>query len=396
MEWDQRTRGWRASFGGLLFFAMAVGVFINSALSVLSPYIRADLDLSRAQIGTLATIVSLMAAVSSPFIGVVVDALGARRVLTLGFVMVAGSLALLGASPSYGVMIVAVAIAGIAVAVGNPSTNKLIAAEVPAGRQGLYVGIKQSGGQLNWALAGALLPLLASAFGWRRSLGLGVGFAALGVAALWLLLPHEPRTSMRAVAADRSGSVGSYTRWLCGYAFFMSAGMAASNTYLPLYAHEQVGMSEGSAGLLMTITAFMSMATRVLWARGTEGVLASPGRPLALMSAVSIVATAVIAASSTVGVGTLVVGALLFGSSATAWGSLVMLVVLVRAGTKHTGRASGMVLLAGHGGLVATPILFGYIVDKREGNYGAAWITVTVAYCIAAGIAVAWQRVTRN
>ncbi len=115
-----------------------------------------------------------------------------------------------------------------------------------------------------------------------------------------------------------------------------------------------------------------------------------------MMSAVSIVATAVIASSSTTGVGALILGALLFGSSATAWGSLVMLVVLVRADTKHTGRASGMVLLAGHGGLVATPILFGYIVDKRDGNYGAAWITVAVAFFIAAGIALAWQRITRS
>ena len=43
--WDERSWGWRWSFGVMLFLAMGVSSFLNSALAVLAPFIIDDLDI---------------------------------------------------------------------------------------------------------------------------------------------------------------------------------------------------------------------------------------------------------------------------------------------------------------------------------------------------------------
>ncbi|MCB0993665.1 MAG: MFS transporter, partial [Acidimicrobiales bacterium] len=285
--WTDRSAGWRWGFGVLLFLSMAVGAFLNSALSVLAPFLRDDVGLSRAQLGGLATVISLVAALGSPLAGTVVDSLGPRRMLVVGGGGVLASLVLLASVSSFPWMLAAVTLTGAALAVGNPATNKLIAQHVPAGHQGLLMGIKQSGGQLNWVLAGSILPSVAVAAGWRWSLGIGMALAATNIVVVRAVLPREAPVRRQRPGADGSAPLGSLIAWMSAYAFLMASGTVAVNLYLPLFAHESVGISERQAGLVAAGMAVVSIATRIVWSHRLERVSA-PGIALAVMAALSV------------------------------------------------------------------------------------------------------------
>src|SRR5699024_189298 len=64
----------------------------------------------------------------------------------------------------------AMVVAGFAMALGNPLTNRLIATNVAAPHRGLFTGIKQAGVPSVLFLAGLALPALALYIGWRGAL----------------------------------------------------------------------------------------------------------------------------------------------------------------------------------------------------------------------------------
>ena len=63
------------------------------------------------------------------------------------------------------------AVAGVANAVTQPAINLFVAEQIPADRQGLGFGIKQSGIPAAILMSGLALPVLALPLGWRVTLG---------------------------------------------------------------------------------------------------------------------------------------------------------------------------------------------------------------------------------
>ena len=73
---------------------------------------------------------------------------------------------------------------GLANAASHPATNLSLAGEVPAGRQGLSFGVKQSAIPAATLLAGLAVPSIALTFGWRWAFA---GGAALALAVAFLV-----------------------------------------------------------------------------------------------------------------------------------------------------------------------------------------------------------------
>lgn len=102
---------------------------------------------------------------------------------------------------------------GLALAVGNPVTNKLVALHVLPAARGLVMGIKQSGVQIGAFLAGMLLPALAGVLGWRWALGAAALAAGVsGAAALMAVPPAGARTA--AAAGTARLRADERIRWL--------------------------------------------------------------------------------------------------------------------------------------------------------------------------------------
>jgi predicted MFS family arabinose efflux permease len=388
-----RSLAWKVGFAALLAAAMAAGTVIVQVIGVLAPFLIADLGLSRSQLGLLVAASAGMGAVASLPAGRVTDALGGRRVLAGTFGVAAVGLAVLSLARSFPWAIGATLLAGLANAACNPSTNKLLAVHLSLGQRGLITGVKQSGVQVGYFLAGALLPTGALVLGWRPAVGLVAAVVAVVMALTYRLIPPDPPSPL---PSDAEAGPYRYTpaiRWLAAYGFLMGAGVAGVVSYLPLYAHEALGLSVTAAGGVAAFAGLVGVPARIIWSRQSERV-GHFSSPLLLIALLSVVATlAIWGAGGRVLL--LWAGALAAGVSLLAWNAVGMLAVVAEAHTRHTGRASGLVLFGFLAGFMVSPVVFGLSVDLT-GSYGPGWAGTALIFVVAAGVARAWRGTSRG
>lgn len=387
---------WRIAFGVALTLAMAVATFIQFALGALGPALTADLGLTRLQFGSLSTVFFAVGALASPFVGRLVDAVGGRRVMIALFSLDAVSFLAMAASPSYLWLLAAVAIGGMAISASNPVTNQLVAVHIPrGGGQGTIMGVKQSGVQVGAVIAGVGLPVAAATTGWRAGIAMATVLAVGGALLSALVLPR-PEHGPQAPAAERLSGAPPVpaVRWLIPYAFFMGAGVAAAAAYVALFAHERLGFSQVRAGLVLALMGAVAVVARIVWAREAERA----GRvvlPLALIGGLAVVSTVLLVVAEAVGQALVWVAAVGVGVSGSAWNSVAMLAIVRETDQRLAGRASGRVLSAFYVGLLASPVVFGAIVDATD-SYRLAWSFVALLFLAGAVVTFAWYRARRT
>jgi len=380
-----------------LALGMAVALLPSYTLGVLGPFLTADLEISRTALGALTTVLFTVGAGLSPVAGPLVDRLGGRFLLAVMFAVGAVSTAAAAAAPNYPALLAAVAVAGVGVALGNPATNQLVAVHVAPLRQGLAVGVKQSGVQAGAFLAGAALPAVATTLGWRAALLTGTVLALAGLLATALLVPPASPQAAPPAAPLAPPSAGSSGRaplpasvgWLGVYALLMGIGVGAVGAYLPLYVVERLQLGTGVGGLAAGLIGLVGIVARVLWGRRADASATPVPVSLAWLAAGAVLAVALLWGSAVLGVWALWAGAAAFGASAVAWNAVGMLAVVRDVAPGVSGRASGRVLFGFYAGFVASPVGFGWTVDRTR-TYTLGWALVTAAFAAAALLAVRW------
>jgi predicted MFS family arabinose efflux permease len=371
----------------VLTAAMTFSMLPLFLLGALAPALIREFHLVRPLLGVLVTAGFGVAALLSLVIGPVVDAFGARRsVITLCTVS-AIALTVFATATHYAVLVLAVAVAGVPQALANPSTNKIIATTVAPRRRALLIGIKQSGVQLGAFAAGLPLAWLAEVLDWRVAVGVAACFA-LVFAAACLLLPADP-SPPRAPALTVSFSAGPTVWWLLGFSVLLGSGIAAINTYVALFAVQELGVTALVAAALVAVLGVTGILGRVGWSR-----VVSANRPPATVL-VPLCSAAVLAALSLLlapyaWAGLVWVGVLGTGGFAVASNALSMLAVVASSTPQRTGRDSALVSAGFFGGFAVGPALFGLLVEVT-GGYPAAWALVAVEFAAAAGVAAAWR-----
>ena len=387
----ERSTAWRIGFTTVLTLAMAIATFPQFALGALGPVLVDDLELSRAGLGSLSTAFFIVATPASSFVGHLGERLGGRRLLALLFAVATASLVSMAIAPSYPWLLVAVGLGGLAIAASNPSTNALIAGHLPSGRRGAVVGLKQSGVQVGSFIAGAVLPGLALAIGWRNAVLLVAVLSGAGLVGAITVVPRDPATTRR---SREAGGPSTVVRWLVPYAFFMGAGVSATTAYLALYANETLGMSEATAGALLAVVGAVGVVARILWGRAAERRPTIAG-PLAVLTIAALASVALVWLATYAGAWLVWPAAVGVGATAAAWNSVGMLAIVRETAGRGTSRASGHVLTGFYAGLLVMPIAFGALVDTT-GTYSPAWGLTLVTLAVALGLALAWRRAGRT
>lgn len=379
----------RVAFGAALAASMSIGPFAVNAVGAMSPLVVPDLGLTRTELGSLATVTFAVAAATSILGGRQVDFFQARRV-TMGVFVVGGSAAATMASATALPWLWAgAALGGATQAIANPVTNQLISDHLPPGRQGVFVGVKQSGVQMGQALIGFALPSLAVVVGWRGSMSVGVALAALGIVAVRLVLPATPGQGRAHPDAARA-RLEPMVWWLAGYTCLIGMTVQAVMIFAPLYAFERVGLSAQVAGMATGVLGATGIVARIMWSRAAER-LDAPVRTLTVLAAIACGSVLLIAAGEQAGPWTLWPGLAGFGVSAVAVNAVVMLTVVRGAGQGRTGRASGVVGLGLYGGFMLGPLAFGPLVD-RTGSYLLGWTIVAGLCAVAVVLTLVWRR----
>lgn len=372
----RRSPAWWVGFGLLLTVTMGSATFITTPIAVFAPDLLQDFSIGRWQVGAVVTASALSGAILAPVVGHLTDRLGGRRAAALTLVFAAAGLALMAGASSYSLLLVAGVISGAGQGMCNPATNTLIGDHVPLGRRGVITGIKQSGVQAASAVGGALLPLTATAVGWR---GAVLGAAMIPVAGLGLTAVAEPHPG-RWNRGPGNG-VHATVNVLAAFGFLLGYVNSALFTYLPLFSREMVGWEGSGPGMLITLSGVAGVVGRILWGRASERRLGYRNT-LTILAAASVGAAGLMLAAPLLGGPALVSAALLAGGGTASWNAVGMLAVIELASPGTAGRASGRVLAGFLLGFGSGAPLTGLLVDLT-GSYLLPWVAVGLLSILA-------------
>ncbi|MEB2525952.1 arabinose ABC transporter permease [Kocuria rosea] len=392
----------------VLTATMAVGPLLTHSLSAMSPLVIADLELTEAQFGLLATTTFFVAAVTAVRTGRWADRLAARTLLVVMFGGAALAMLLTAAAPGYAVLLAAMVLSGLGQVMANPATNRLIRLHVPAGRRASWLGIKQAGVQASQLVAGLTFPALGLLLGWRTAVLVAVGAVLLLLVHGWWTVPDNhpgtpvarpsrttspsgtttPFRSRAAGAAARPPMPGA-VRAYAAAAALTGLGAQAANVYLPLYAHRELGLDVVAAGATVSVSALVGIASRVLWARvmdrpGADGFVLLAG--MALGAAAS--AVLLVLAPLHPGLAWAVwPAAVLHGGAALAVSVVVMSAAMRAVPADRVGASTGVVTMGLYAGFCAGPLVLGGLL-QLTGSFAVGWGVVLVCYLACAALAV--------
>ncbi len=193
------------------------------ALPPLFPLLARDFEVSYTALGLLVSVFSVAAVLGQVPMGFVVDRIGGGKVLIAGLLVQAAAIAAIAAVPSYWVLLLVIAVAGLAHSVYHPADYAILSRAVPEGRLGRAYTFHSFSGNIGTAAAPMVMVGLAAFWDWRGACLL-VGLA--GIAVALALIPFGG--SLRSEGREENGSspstgVGHGTGLRAGMALLLSA-----------------------------------------------------------------------------------------------------------------------------------------------------------------------------
>ncbi|EKV31493.1 hypothetical protein C882_3866 [Caenispirillum salinarum AK4] len=343
-----------------------------------------DVGLPGSFVGYYTSLVYLGAMVTTLVSGGIIGRYGAMRTsqvcLALCLAGLAG-VAAMQAGPLVVMAIVGALVIGLGYGPVTPSSSHILARTTPAERRGLVFSIKQTGVPIGGMLAGALVPSLTDAIGWRWA-ALVVGTAALAVALLVqptrqvLDADRDPRkrANVAAVLAPL-GMIWRHAplRLLSVASFTFAAIQLSLSSFLVVYLARRAGMSLVDAGLILAVAQGAGIAGRVIWGWVADKWI-GPRAMLLILGAV-MAAAAILTGwlAPDMPVALLVPVVALFGATAIGWNGVFLAEVAHLAPKGRAGEATGGALFFTYAGVVFGPSLFGIAVEVLPGDYASAF-----------------------
>jgi len=369
---------WRM-LGIAVLAQMAVSIIIQG-VPTLAPFLQADLDLSRAQVGFFNSALMFGSLLAMFCAGWVVDVKG-ERIALIGGNLVVGSFCLcVLATDTFVAALVVFFAAGIGGAFPTPAGSKAVMGWFPLHQRGTAMGIRQTGIPVGGALAAALLPALALAAGWRVAVAVG-GAGCFLTAALCALAYRNPPPEVDATP-PRPSKRGTPVRELLTRNVLLlglsgavlTLGQFTLITYLALYLKETQGIPVAISATLLVLAQVSGAAGRILWGVGSDRLFQRRRKPALLLAngiaAVGALALGWLPAATPLWLLTPLV--MVYAFNTLGWhGSWISLLVET-AGTAQQGRTVGLGMSLMYPGIILLPPLFGWFVDRTH-SWPWAW-----------------------
>ena len=352
---------------GLISVAHWVSHFHLLVLPMLFPFLKQQLGVGYIELGFALTVFGVVSGVTQPPLGYIVDHMGARVILLLGLTLGGLSLILLGLHLSYSSLIVSAALLGIANSVYHPADYAILSAHMDEARMGRAFSIHTFAGFLGGAVAPAVMAALVT---WVGGFGALIVAGGIGVAvALLLLIAGIPDAAARhaqtaAGAAALKQSILT-PALIVLTAFFTLLGLSNAGiaNFGVVALMSGYGTSFSTANL--ALTAYLgSSAVGVLAGGFLADRTERHGQVAAVCFAVNTAIVLVIAFVS--------LPAVLLTVAMTAAGFLGGVIapsrdMLVRnaAPAGAAGRAFAIVSTGFNFSAIASPLLFGWIMDQN-------------------------------
>jgi MFS family permease len=377
---------------------LAIQVFTSlasTATAVLAPEIARDFGLPAKLVGVFVGLLYVGSMTASLASGHFIARHGAIRVSQLSVLICAAGISLVALLPPAAVLLLALApiVIGLGYGAITPASSELLARTAPPGRMALVFSIKQTGVPGGAALAGASLPSLALAIGWRPALLMaavcGVGIAALAqstrrrldvsrakrpfsIAALLAPL----RTVVRHPALVELSIVG----------FVYAAMQMCLMSFLVVYLTETFGYPLVTAGLALTTANVGGIIGRIAWGAVADHWL-PPRRLLGVIGIASAAcAFATVAFSPAWPLAALLMVAACFGATGIGWNGVQLSEIARRAPPGEAGAITGASGFITFGGVVSGPPAFALLAAVTD-SYRTGFLVFGIA-CLVCGSAL--------
>jgi MFS family permease len=371
---------------------LALAVFLNyvdrGSLSIASPLLKDDLNLSNAQMGILFSAFFWSYAPLQPLAGWIAQRYDARYVLAGGLALWSLATALTGFATGFAMLLALRILLGIGESVTYPCNAKLLAQRAAPHQRGRANGFIAVGQALGPTLGTLVGGLLLTQFGWRAM------FVFFGIFSLLWLLPWWSASRDDATSSTQGHDEAITYRQLlrepalwgmglghfCGnYAYYFML------TWLPLllvktYGFSLTQMASIGAGVYALHAATAALAGWYGDRRIAAGVdQHRVWKPMIIvgMVGVAIPMAASAAADATWIVVLLLVAGVFFGLQSPSLGSITQTLAGPRAAGRWMGIQNFIANIAG----VLAPLITGFVVDATGEFY---W-----AFAIAAGVTLA-------
>ena len=357
---------------------LAIQIFVSfaaTAAPVLAPAIAHDFGVETRWIGVFIGLVYAGAMAAAVASGGFIERYGSIRVSQACVVIAVAGVALVALTRSPLVLVLAAIVIGIGYGPITPASSQLLARTTRPDRMAITFSIKQTGVPAGAALAGALLPSLAHALGWRMALALVAGAGlAIALAAQPVQRPldadrqHGRRLSLRTALAPLAHLRSPALRQVALIALAYSATQVCLTTYLVVFLTEALGYSLVAAGLALSVATVAGVAGRIAWGIVADRALA-PRRTLALIGALAGACGIVLAiaqpswpAAACLGV------AAVFGATAIGWNGVQLAEVARLAPRGAAGAVTGAASFVTFSGVVVGPPVFA-LIASASGSY---------------------------
>ncbi len=363
-------------------------------LSPLLPFIRNDFSLSYTQMGGLLSAYNISYGLSQLPAGWMADRLGARIVLTAGVAGVAFAGLLVGLSPNYIALALFLVILGMMGGGYHPAASPLVSASVEAKNRGKALGIHQLGGTGSFFLAPLIAAGIASALGWRGAfLAISIPAIAFGIMFYILLGRRGYASVVPKKATDASTAKLSEPVDLRRLSAFIAMGIASmvliysSLLFVPLYAVDVLGASEGAGAAMLSIAFFGG-----LWGGLLGGFLSDRFGRIPVIIAVGLVAGPSIYLLNLVSMGfSLYVVLLLMGTAMHVGMPVVESYIISHVSPRRRSTVLGIYYMGSRGGPAIT-LLLGYLIDTYQFYITLSGVALTMFVVALVSTALLWGK----
>jgi len=376
--------------GVALAATLAIQIFVSliaTATAVLAPAIAPTFGIAPKWIGAFVGLVYVGAMLASLACGGFIERFGAIRVSQGAVVLCVLGAVVIGAAPDRAVALLVVAALVIGVGYGpiTPASSHVLIRTAPPDKLALTFSIKQTGVPAGAALAGAVLPGLALALGWRSAFvvlavaGIAVIAAAQAVrGALDTDLKSDRRLTSAGVLAPlrlvwRSRALTELTTT----SFFYAATQMCLTSFVVVYLTEALHWSLVAAGLALTVTTLGGVAGRIVWGFVADRLL-PPRRVLGALGVVGCACSVALASADAAWPAPPLLALIaVFGASAIGWNGVQLAEVARHAPRGSAGAITGAAGFITFSGVVAGPPLFA-VLAGATGSYRAGFVVIGV------------------
>ncbi|MBB33398.1 MAG: hypothetical protein CL455_07065 [Acidimicrobiaceae bacterium] len=349
--------------------SVGVGASLGFFPGFLATVLSEDLGVSKGKVGLIVGIYFGATGIGSILAGKITELYGPRKVIFADMLAVATCSFLIAILGNYAMWVISSLVAGAAYGLTNTGTNAAIGKAIPEVQRTLAMSIKTAGVPFMATVASAIGPWSAGKWQWENILVVnGICALVVGLAAL-MIVPDDDFELGESLIA-KSLPVKFY--WFGIASFLLIAGSQPLYSWIVSYLEDSLDVSSGLAGAITSIACFCGVIGMILNGLHADRVGAEKRIQLIMaLLTISAIAVGFIILGLVIGVWIVLVGAII-GVTAQLAAIGTMHACVVDKAPFSVSRATGVTMTGYYLGALASPGLFGYVVDWT-GSFAYPW-----------------------